>query len=208
MVISIKNPQHFNITDSSGRTTYGGDQEWYIKNWHQRAGCGPTSATNLIAYLALTNSNKRFLYDYKTVDKQNFSYQMETLFNYVTPGAMGVNHIEMFINGMKTYSEDREIPIQVHSFSVDKKTLKSRNRTDLIDFIKKGLSNDCPLAFLALSRGKESRMQNWHWITITSVDIMDDAIIATASDEGRIRHFDLQLWYETTKMHGGLIYID
>jgi len=120
---------------------------------------------------------------------------------------MGVNHINIFIDGIKAYALNKGVDISIKSLSVDKKTRKNRSIEDLKEFTKKGLEGNSPIAFLALSRGKEHRLQNWHWITITSIVINGDQVIAKASDEGLIRQFDLSLWYMTTKMHGGLIYL-
>lgn len=207
MEYSIKNPELFKFGSRFESHSFGGNQEWYSKNWHRRAGCGPTSAANITSYLAHVDEDKSTLYSYNTLDKSNFTKHMDELFRYVTPGSMGVNHINMFIDGVKAFANSKSIPITIESLSVDKKTRKSRLISDLIEFTKKGLLNNSPIAFLVLSRGKEYRLQNWHWITITSVEINGDQVIATASDEGNIRRFDLSLWYLTTKMHGGLIYI-
>lgn len=208
MVYSIKNPELFKIKSTNGYTSFGGNQEWYSKNWHQRAGCGPTSAANITSYLAHVNKSKEMLYASKDLSIVSFTKHMDKLFQYVTPGSMGVNHIDMFTKGIKTYANNLDVELSIYSLSVERATRKSRNINDLIAFIKKGLSNNSPIAFLALSRGKEHRLQNWHWITITSVDINKDKVIATASDEGHPRQFDLSLWYLTTKMHGGLVYIN
>ena len=48
----IAHPQWLRITDNSGNTFQGGDQEWYPLAWQQRAGCGPTNGSNLLWYLS------------------------------------------------------------------------------------------------------------------------------------------------------------
>jgi hypothetical protein len=208
MRYEIKHPELLNISDeTSGFIAYGGDQEWYLKFWNRKAGCGPTTAANITAYLALTNPQYRNLYLPQTLYKQDFSQHMDVLFNYVTPGFGGVNHINKFIDGLQRYSESLLLPYKIHSFSVDGKDTSMRDVLALREFVKQGLKQDSPLAFLNLSNGKESILQSWHWITITCVVIEDSKIIATASDEGELRVFDLQNWYMTTQMHGGLVYI-
>lgn len=207
MQIHLKHQNLLNIAVSYEQLSYGGDQEWFAKTWHQRSGCGPTSASNITMYLAKTNPEKANLYPYLNISKEEFTSHMETLFTYVTPGPMGVNHVNMFINGLQEYAKEQDVAIQIESFIVDKKNKAQRDLDSLIKFTKTGLSNDCPIALLVLSRGDEVILQNWHWITITSLEIIDDKIIATASDEGEVRTFDLGLWYLTTKKHGGLVYI-
>lgn len=208
MVYSIKNPELFKLKSINGYTSFGGNQDWYSKNWHQRAGCGPTSAANITSYLAHVDPSKSMLYSQKDLSISSFTKHMDELFNYVTPGSMGVNHIDMFTKGVKAFADNNNTDLTINTLSVERSSRKSRDINDLIDFTKKGLSSNSPIAFLALSRGKEHRLQNWHWITITSVDINEDQVIATASDEGHPRQFNLSLWYLTTKMHGGLVYIN
>ncbi len=219
MIISIDKPEILAIQTTRGRTSFGGDQEWYTDVWQRRSGCGPTSAANLTAYLAHRDIRFRPLYHHGTFDRTEdwhpvhpishtqFISHMEDVFTYVTPGPMGLNHISMFTDGIRRFATSRHVPLHIEAFEVNGLRKRTRNATDLTHFIKKGLSLDCPLAFLALSRGRERRLQNWHWVTITSVDIQSDRIIATASDEGDLKRFDLRRWYETTNLHGGLVYL-
>jgi hypothetical protein len=76
----------------------------------------------------------------------------------------------------------------------------------IADFVADGLSSDCPISFLALSNVKEKKLQNWNWIKITSAEIDNTEVIVHASDEGHEIVFDLQLWYKTTNLSGGLVY--
>jgi hypothetical protein len=208
MNLTIKNPELFNIVDkTTKKTSFGGNQSWYQKTWNQKAGCGPTCAANMTAYLAHTRESKKNMYHPESMERIEFLKHMDDLFEYITPGPMGVNKIEKFVDGIKAFAKDREVEIETHALSVDKKTKKSRNQEKIELFLKEAFENDAPIAFLNLSRGDETRLQNWHWITITSVQIWEDTILATASDEGNEIVFNLLLWYMTTNLHGGLIYI-
>jgi len=208
MNYSIQHPELFRIKD--GKThfiAYGGDQAWYAKFWNRKSGCGPTTASNLTAYLALTHPPYRKLYAPDTMLKHDFQRHMETLFGYVTPGLGGVNHIRKFIAGVKRYTDELKLPVTIHSFSVDGKDTQTRDIQALREFVKNALINDSPIAFLNLSNGNETILQSWHWITITSALFEENKLIATASDEGDERTFDLQKWFTSTQMHGGLVYI-
>lgn len=207
MFVSLKKPELLTITSSSENTTYyGGNQEWYEKSWNRDAGCGPTSAANLTAYLAASDERLKNLYPYGSMEKTEFTKHMEEMFHYVTPGVMGVNHVSKFTDGLERYLKDRKVSLNAKVFKADKETKKSRKVRDIIDFVAEGLASDCPLAFLNLSKGEEKSIQGWHWITITGAHISEDGIRAVASDEGKQIEFDLGLWYLTTRMHGGLIY--
>lgn len=208
MVISISHPNLLTIMDD--RTTgqfFGGTQSWYSTGWRRRAGCGPTCAANILSYLALTRPQLSPLYGHKKMDISDFSQYMEEVYQFVTPGRMGVNKVEMFLDGVVEFGKSRSILLAPHIFKVSNTITKDRpNVSELIEFVKAGLASDCPLGFLNLSRGKVKNLQSWHWVTITRADINQNSIIATVSDEGRQISLDLHLWYQTTHMSGGLIY--
>ncbi|QHQ61707.1 hypothetical protein Ana3638_13760 [Anaerocolumna sedimenticola] len=208
MIVSINKPELLNITDSLEHKTYfGANQVWYTKTWNREAGCGPTCASNITAYLAQTREKYKELFIPNSLEKKEFLKHMNELFKYVTPGAMGVNHVDKFVSGITQFAKDRGVLIETEVFSVENCFTKKRNAEKLTEFVCRGLTADCPLAFLNLSRGEETSLQAWHWITITSAEIKEGSLIATASDEGRAIQFDLLKWYLTTRMHGGLIFI-
>ncbi len=207
MNLSIKNPELLNIYSSTENKAYfGGNQEWYLKKWNKDAGCGPTCAANITAYLALTREKFRRLYTGLSMEQNEFANHMEEMFHYITPGPMGVNSLDKYIDGFMKYAKEKEIEITPFTLSVDLCNYKKRDVKKLQDFVEEALTKDCPIAFLNLSKGAETRLQGWHWITITHVRFEEDDIIATASDEGMKREFSLKLWYLTTKMHGGIIF--
>jgi hypothetical protein len=208
MKVSIARPDLMIITEEeTGHTTFGGNQEWYKDEWHRRAGCGPTCAANVAAYLAQTRPGMRALYAGEGMLKSQFAAHMEEMYKFVTPGNMGLNRVEMFTKGMEDFAGSRGISLKAHVFEVHGNM--SRNRppvSDLIEFIRTGLAADCPIAFLNLTKGRVKNLQGWHWITITSAEFEDGGLMACASDEGSEIRFDLKLWYLSTRMRGGLVY--
>jgi len=208
MLFSIKHPEAFIIKSITGIKSYGGNQSWFPKYWARKAGCGATSAANIMAYLAETRAEFAKLYEQKSKSKEDYIRHMEVLFDYVKPGPMGVNHVDKYIKGVNQYVKSKGLYLKTNLLSVDKETKDNRTKKELAEFSQKAMELDAPIAFLTLSRGSELRLQDWHWITITSVQIEENHIWAIASDEGMERKFDLLLWYLTTGMHGGLIYYE
>lgn len=208
MMISVLHPEVINITDeTSGSVYFGGDQEWYADEWHRRAGCGPTCAANVTAYLAMTRPNLRALYAGEDLRKSLFSAHMQDMYRFVTPGNMGLNRVEMFTDGMAEFAGSRGISLRAHVFEVHGNMHRGRPpASELADFVRAGIESDCPVAFLNLTKGRVKNIQGWHWITITGADAGDARLIASASDEGKEISFDLGLWYLSTRMRGGLIY--
>lgn len=208
MLLSIKHPEAFNIKASTGGKSFGGNQEWFPKYWARKAGCGATSAANIMAYLAQTRADYINLYEHDSNRKEDFTRHMEVLFDYVKPGPMGVNHVDKYIKGVKEYAMSKGVSLVTNLLSLEKETKDKRTKKELEEFVVRAMEIDSPIGFLNLSRGEERRLQDWHWITITSVQIEENHIWAVASDEGIERRFDLLLWYMTTRMHGGLIYFE
>jgi len=208
MDIAIPRPDLFDIIDQdTASVSLGGNQAWYSTEWNRRAGCGPTSAANILAYLALTRPALRALYGCETLSRAAFTRHMEEVFKFVTPGAMGLNRTEMFTEGVLNFAESRGISLTPHVFGVTSNMVRDRQPiAALAEFVSTGLTSNCPLGFLNLTKGRVKNLQSWHWITIISVQIEENTLIAEASDEGLRRRFDLRLWYLSTRLPGGLVY--
>lgn len=208
MRIEISRPELLNITDNAtGAVSYGGDQAWYIGERHKRAGCGPTSAANILAYLAHTRPALHALYGFESMSKVDFSLHMEEVYRFVTPGNRGLNRNEMFTNGVVNFAHSRGISLTPHVFEVVSNMVRNRASADeMAQFVKEGLESDCPIGFLNLTKGRVKNLHSWHWITLTAADIDDRGLTAEASDEGHRMSFDLRLWYLSTRLRGGLVY--
>ena len=208
MRVSVTRPELLCITDNQSETaSYGGDQAWYAEEWNRMAGCGPTCAANVTAYLAGSRPGLQTLYHGDSMTKSQFAQHMEEVFRFVTPGAMGLNRLDMFTGGMDRFLASRGVQLKAHVFEVSGNMRRDRQPADaLTAFVREGLEADCPLAFLNLTNGRVKNLQSWHWITVTGAEADDGSLITTASDEGREIRFDLRLWYLSTRMRGGLIY--
>lgn len=208
MIVSISRPDLLMITDGkTNQSFFGGTQSWYSNEWRRKAGCGPTCAANLLAYMAFTRPELRALYGYESMNRCGFARHMEEVFEFVRPGTMGLHRVEMFSEGSVAFARSRGISLHPHVFCVSGNRDRNRNSVaELIEFVRLGLSSNCPLGFLNLTRGKVKSIQGWHWVTITEARIEDCGLLVTASDEGKRISFDLRMWYLTTRMSGGLVY--
>jgi len=208
MDISLSRLELFDILDErTSKTSFGGNQEWYSTEWSRRAGCGPTSAANTLAYLALIRPELQALYSFATRSRSNFTLHMEDVYRFVTPATMGLNRTEMYTEGVQSFAHSRGISLTPHVFGVTCNMARDRAPvTALSEFVMKGIDADCPIGFLNLTKGRVKNLQSWHWITITAAQIQDNSLIADASDEGLHRRFDLGLWYISTRLPGGLVY--
>jgi hypothetical protein len=147
------------------------------------------------------------LYAGEDMRKAAFSAHMEDVYKFVTPVVMGLNRLEMFTDGTEEFARSRGLSLRAHVFEVHGNMHRGRPQVhELADFVRAGLESDSPVAFLNLTKGRVKNLQGWHWITITGADMDDDHLTASASDEGKLIHFDLRLWYLSTRMRGGLVY--
>lgn len=207
MHYQLKYPDYLTVTiEGKKKTAFGGNQSWYKRYWQKEAGCGPTCAATLLSYMSQSDPKHKNLYNSDTLHQHDFLKHMNQVYRYVTPGILGIHKTHRFINGVLDYASQHGTVLTVHSLITSPKTLQQRRLDVLEAFVLEAFKSDSPIAFLNLDVGEAKRLQPWHWITITSVDISGDTIMATASDEGNPHTFNLGLWYQTTPKHGGLIY--
>nr|WP_312578964.1 hypothetical protein [Sedimentibacter sp.] len=204
---SICNPDFFEIIDEeTNKIYYGCMQTWYKKFWRRLSGCGPTVATNIILYL---NHNKYYVETEKSFNKKkDCASLMDEVWNYVTPTSRGVNTTKIFYEGVCSYAEAKEINLEYEILDFPKEKLQRPSVLEVLEFIEKALLNDSPVAFLNLNNGKEKNLDEWHWVTIISLEYEEDQSVVYAEilDEGIIKRIDLLLWYNTTTLGGGFVY--
>ena len=73
-------------------------------------------------------------------------------------------------------------------------------------FLRSALSADTPVAWLNLHHGEVEHLDDWHWVTIIALEERSDGtLLCTYLDSGRERTADFRLWFQTTKLGGGLV---
>lgn len=184
----------------------GPNQIWYSKRFQKMAGCGPTSFSNIVWYLSQTKEKYKSLCTYDGTTYEGFLKLMEDIWQYVTPGLMGVRNVKIFEEGVVKYGRDKGIPLSCQTFEVpDQKYLKETDIEDAFDFIEQALIEDLPVAFLNLSNGQLTNLESWHWVTIWKVDREKGSV--SILDQSRIEEIDLNLWMSTTSKGGGFVVV-
>ena len=175
---------------------YGGNQEWYSNIFHKKAGCGPTTASTITMY---ESKNK--------YSKEEFIKLMDNMWNYITPGMMGLNKIEYFDEGYNKYIKDNKLNLkETNILNISKSKDERPNIEELYEFLNNSIKLDHPVAFLNLDNGKETKLDAWHWVTIVGIEHDGNHLIATITDEGLLKKIDLTLWLNSTTKEGGFIY--
>ena len=168
--------------------SYGGNQDWWPNGSTQRHyGCGTVAAANILAYLALTHSNLRRLFDYgQNVTQNQFTKYMSEVYQYVhpnyflwIPGKEAKN--DVWCQEVLAFAKSRGVVLKVHAgqtFGSD----KSSEFVQLLNAIKAGLNDGCPVAILDIMNPGYS-IYSFHWLTITRMDYssLDDVSIVVST---------------------------
>lgn len=187
------------IEDLSQQITFGLSQEWYPSKWQRLSGCGPTAASSLI-YYAFSND--------LSLKKETAVKLMVDVWNYVTPGMGGVYKRSMFTSGLQRYFEANKISSNISSIEITKNKKTRLSLSETIAFIEEGLNTNSPIAFLNLDNGDEEKLDEWHWVVISGIDIHEahSQVFIHIMDDGKLFAIDLELWLRTTKKGGAFVY--
>lgn len=184
---------------------WGACQQWYPTSWQRNAGCGPTTCSMLLWYLAATRKSCRPLLPTADGGKNGFLQLMEAVWNYVTPGPQGLNRVSMFQNGAERYTGMRGVSLSVQTLEVPPILAARPSLDTVLSFLTAALQNDCPVAFLNLSNGLVKNLDSWHWVTLAGVDTANGH--ALMLDNGRKDTIDLGLWLRSTLLGGGFAFM-
>lgn len=201
---SIKEPTWLQVK-KDGKFSYGYNQEWYSDDWKQLAGCGPTTATQLISYIRF----KEGLEDVSHAGDGELALQrMEEVWNYVKPRfGGGLYKTHWMSRGLDAYMKDAQMPFQAEMLPIYPLRGNHYDLATVVEFIKKGLEADSPIAFLNRHRGKEEGLSTWHWVPIISMEVSSGDVRCKVYDEEIERVFSLKRWLKDNLLGGGFAYL-
>ncbi len=202
---ALSRPESLHISNEDESVSFGLNQEWYGTNWQRRAGCGPTVASTVLLYL---NKVKGMPLPHSADSKAGCVGLMESVWEHVTPTMNGVNRLEILSEGVLALADCVGAGLSSHLLHVPTAPCERPDLSHVVAFIAEGLRQDCPVAFLNLSNGKLHNLDDWHWVTIVSLEVGEDyqSVQAVMYDEGKSTQIDLKLWVETTLLGGGFVY--
>ena len=178
----------------SGETYIGGSQEWYEDSWHKKAGCGPVAATNLI--WSMTHPEGGI---------EQYLELMRDMYPCFTPGLQGINTSVLFTDGIMRYIAEHGLKLTPQALDIPSRPRRRPKEGTVRDFILTALKSSVPVAFLNLSNGTVSNLENWHWVTIIALD--PDTMQADISDYGKVLEVDVSKWLKTTFLGGAFVYL-
>ena len=195
------------IRRQDGTRSHGADQDWYSLPWRQRAGCGPTTASVQMAYLAALRPSLAALCPLERREQGTFVTYMDQVWEYVTTGSHGLNRVEMYTDGVTRFCGERGVRLVAHALAVP----IGEERPGFercVSFIRAGLASDCPVAFLNLDNGEVEALDKWHWVLLSALEEGDRGALVTVVDSGNTFSIDLKLWYDTARDLGGFVWLE
>jgi len=194
------------IDETTLKTYYGCNQEWYKTERQRLSGCGPSAAATIICYLNHTRSVVGLRQSFNS--KKSCLLLMEEVWKYVTPTSEGIPTTKMLFNAVLSYMKAKGFNVEYGFFDLPKDKSRRPAILKVINFIEEALLKDTPVAFLNLCNGDVKNLDSWHWITIVSLEYTEDRnnVFVTVLDRGQVKKIDLALWYNTTMLGGGFVY--
>lgn len=189
------------IDEATSERFLGGHQEWYGDWWKRTAGCGPTVVTTILAYI----TRRREEGGCAPMTRGAFLALMEEMWEYVTPGAGGIPSTEMLMAGARKYIDAKALPLCLEALDIPHRKEERPGMEEMAAFLAEALENDSPVAFLCLDTGLETRLDDWHWVTLVALEYGPEGVCAEVTDEGRRFAVDLELWRQTTRRGGGFV---
>lgn len=203
---AIRTPQLLQIAEGGEVKFYGANQTWYATHWQRQAGCGPTTCSHLLWYLSRTRQGSEALCAHDGTQRSGFIRLMEEVWQYVTPGMMGVNNTSIFTDGAVRYGLKHGVKLSCRLLEVSAIPFLRPKIAEVNDFLTRAMADDLPVAFLNLSNGALRNLDNWHWVTLVSADPQGST--AQMYDQGISREINLDLWLRTTSLGGGFVAVE
>lgn len=211
MKTALIHPEYLQLNGPDGEAVWGCSQDWYPRNWQRRAGCGPTTATNLLIYHQ--RAGRIQLRDQLETTGEALDV-MQQLWHHVKPTLRGVHTPGIFQFGLKRLLQEMareldeaQIQLEPVSLLIPRQKRLRPSLAQVTAFIAEGLAQDSPVAFLNLHNGSLKKLDRWHWVTLTGLEPGPNRVEADVCDNTNRFAIDLQAWYETTLLGGGFVYL-
>lgn len=205
---TLTRPELFTVVPEDGKPCRGAHKEWYTTEWQQKEGCGPVTAATLLAYLACTHPDLQALYPSGSWEHADFTRFMEEVWSCMTPGKRGLNSLRLFKQGISAFAAQRHCVVHFRELDIPRFRIARPSFSQCAAFIRTGLAADCPVAFLNFCRTAPDEPDICHWVPIIAMETLSSGeVICTLLNQGEEEHIDLRLWYQTSRVGGGLVYL-
>ena len=204
----LPNLDYFRTTDlTNTNPSWGADQDWFLSSdFHRKAGCGPTTATNILAYLSQTQPEYTPLWSNQNYTGAGYQQMMEKIWTFVTPKRLGLYSFKDFSGGIQDYGKSHNLSLKTRILDISYQWAKKLPWEQVERFLKTELEAQNPIAFLNYSNGNLKNLESWHWVTLIGYQSLPNQNgSATIIDNGLLFEIDFKNWYQSTLLGGALV---
>ncbi|MEX1307157.1 MAG: C39 family peptidase [Eubacteriales bacterium] len=192
------------IKIKDGRSeTLGANQYWFPQKFAALSGCGPTTAAEILAYLAKqypTGMQGLPPESFGILERKTFVQFMRAVREYVKPGVMGLTDIDFYTNQTINYAKSCGVALQGTQIDVRLDTKAAYQA--VIETIDAGR----PLALLVLTNpNPDIREYTWHWMTIIGYDKDKGSIIIATHGRPHALNFS-HVWVNGGGHKAGMVH--
>ncbi|NLF34531.1 MAG: hypothetical protein GX585_01035 [Clostridiales bacterium] len=202
---TLRQPELLHFPDREGRIWQGCSRTWLSSEDRRKTGSATAAAQ--LAYLSTTQMALSPLYPHTRRSAEALAAYMETLSLHFPADRGGLTSPHTFITGIRAFAAQRGRILHTRELDVPRFRIARPSFSQCAAFLRTGLSANCPIAFLSLSRGRTLHLENREWVLITALEEQTAGrFLCTVLKDGRARAVDLQLWYQTTRAGGMMVY--
>jgi hypothetical protein len=188
--------------NNNGVAVIAADQQWFRTLFHSISGCGPTTASVILMYMASVFPDQcRGAYPYELpAKKEDFVPFMEAVREYVKPGLHGLTDDGFFAEQTAAFAKKLGVPLAYN------RVMSSLTVGVAYGYIKKAVDEGYLPALLILRNpARELDDFTWHWMVITGYDDEKRTVfIATNGSESELS-FDL-IWHQKNPYKSACVY--
>lgn len=181
----------------------GANQYWVPNKFHALSGCGPTTASEILAYLAFAypeECGNAYEYDIHTLNRKDFVPYITSVREFVKPGFKGLTDINFYERQLIAYAQTRGVSLGSKQINREMDAVSAFEEVATV--IDKGL----PLALLILRNPyPDIDDYTWHWMTVVGYDRRTMSLIITT--HGRQHALDFEhVWHQQGSYYSGIVY--
>jgi hypothetical protein len=172
------------IYEGNKEVGYGGNQDWFLDTWAQKAGCGSVSANDIYMY---------YTSDKTTYQKQEYLQSMNAMFDIMIPKNRGFPYAYLYARRLQRCLQKQNIEIKYQ-------ILRNTDSKTTIALVKQSIDDNNPLGLLILNHLRWClRDDIWHWVTIFGYRETRRGLMIIFSDCGKKKEIPARILFENKR---------
>lgn len=185
--------------------SYGGNQEWFLGPMMKLGGCGAETACESSIYFAMYKGLDLYPFDINNLTVKDYRKFGSIMKPYLSPRMTGIDSLDIFIDGYKSYLNDRgETRIVMGEFAGTESFDSAR------EIVKSQIDKGFPIPMLMLNhKNKKYKDYDWHWFIINGYKYDKTRFYIKAVTYSEFEWIDFaEFWDTGFDRKGGLVIFD